>query len=46
MAQKVDEAANLIFMQLIEQEPEIYDKCHQDYDRWNKINLAWGKNFS
>jgi hypothetical protein len=29
MAQKVDEAANFIFVQLIEQVPGIYDKCHQ-----------------
>jgi hypothetical protein len=31
MARKVDEAANFIFVQLIEQEPGIYDKRHPDY---------------
>jgi hypothetical protein len=28
MARKVDEAANYVFVQLIEQEPDIYGKCH------------------
>jgi hypothetical protein len=28
MVQKVDEAANFVFVQLIEQEPGICDKCH------------------
>jgi hypothetical protein len=32
MAQKVEEAAIFVFVQLIEQEPGIYDKCHPDYD--------------
>jgi hypothetical protein len=36
MAQKVDEAANFGFMQLIEQEPAMYDKCHPGYARWTK----------
>jgi hypothetical protein len=31
MAQKVDEAANLVFVQFAEQEPAIYDECHPDY---------------
>jgi hypothetical protein len=39
MARKVDEAADLVFVQLIEQEPGIYDKCHADYDRQNKRDL-------
>jgi hypothetical protein len=41
MARKVDEAAKFVFMQLIEQEPGIYDKCHADYARQNKTDLAW-----
>jgi hypothetical protein len=28
-------------VQLIEQEPGIYDKHHPDYDRQYKIDLAW-----
>jgi hypothetical protein len=40
MARKVDEAANFVFVQLIEQEPGIYDKRHPDYARWDKIDLA------
>jgi hypothetical protein len=35
MAQKVDEAANFVLGQLIEQEPGIYD------NRQDKIDLAW-----
>jgi hypothetical protein len=38
MARKVDEAANFVFMLLIEQEPRIYDP---DYARQDKIDLAW-----
>jgi hypothetical protein len=30
MARKVDEGANFVFMQLIEQKPGIYDKRHPD----------------
>jgi hypothetical protein len=41
MAQKVEEAANFVFVQLIEQKPGIYDICHADYARQDKINLAW-----
>jgi hypothetical protein len=41
IAQKVDEAANLVFVQLIEQEPGTYDKRHPDYAMQNKIDLAW-----
>jgi hypothetical protein len=41
MAQKVDEAANFVFVQLIEQEPGIYDKCHTDCAKQDKINLSW-----
>jgi hypothetical protein len=40
MARKVDEAANFVFVQLIEQEPGIYDKRHPDYARQDKIDLA------
>jgi hypothetical protein len=41
MAWKVDEAANFVFVQLIEQEPGTYDKCHVDYARQDTIDLAW-----
>jgi hypothetical protein len=41
MARKVDEAADFVFVQLIEQEPGIYDKCHPDYTRLDKIDLGW-----
>jgi hypothetical protein len=34
MAQKVDEAANFVFVQLTEQEPGIYGKCHMDKLDW------------
>jgi hypothetical protein len=37
----VDEAANYVFVQLIEQRPGIHDKCHADCARRNKIYLAW-----
>jgi hypothetical protein len=40
MAQKVEEAANFVSVQLIEQKPGIYDKSHADYARRDKINLA------
>jgi hypothetical protein len=43
---KVDEAANFVFLHLIEQESGIYDKRHSDYARQNKIDLAWGEKFS
>jgi hypothetical protein len=43
MARKVDEAANFVFVQLIEQEPGIYDKHHPDYARQDRIDLAWEK---
>jgi hypothetical protein len=43
MARKVDEAANLVFRQFIEQEPALYDKCHADYSRQDKIDLALGR---
>jgi hypothetical protein len=41
MARKVHEAGNFVFVQLIEQEPGIHDKCHADYARQDKIDLAW-----
>jgi hypothetical protein len=40
MARKVDEAAN-IFVQFIEQEPGIYDKCHAGSTKWTLL----GKEF-
>jgi hypothetical protein len=33
MARKVDEAINIVFVQLTAQKPGIYDKCHVDYAR-------------
>jgi hypothetical protein len=36
-----DEATNFVFVQLIEQEPGIYDKRHSDSVRQDKIDLAW-----
>jgi hypothetical protein len=41
MARKVDEAANFVPAQLIAQEPGIYDKCHADCARQDKMDLAW-----
>jgi hypothetical protein len=41
MARKGDKAANLVFVQLIEQEPGIYDKYHPNYARRDKTDLAW-----
>jgi hypothetical protein len=41
MTRKVDEAANFVFLQLIEEERGIYDKRHPDYARQDQINLAW-----
>jgi hypothetical protein len=41
MAQKVDEATNFVSVQLTEQEPGIYDKCHPDCARQDKMDLAW-----
>jgi hypothetical protein len=43
MARKVDEAANFVFVELIEQEPSKYEKRHPDNDRQDKIE---GMNFS
>jgi hypothetical protein len=43
MARKFDEAADFVSVQLTEQEPGIYDKCHPDYARWDRIDLAWKK---
>jgi hypothetical protein len=40
MARKVDEGTNFVFVQLIEQEPGIYDKRHPDHARQNKLYLA------
>jgi hypothetical protein len=45
MARKVVEAANVVFMQLLEQEPSICEKCHPDYARQDKIALAWERIF-
>jgi hypothetical protein len=36
MTQKVDKAANFVFLQLTEQEPGTYDKRHPDYARHKK----------
>jgi hypothetical protein len=45
MVRKFDEAAKFVFVQLIEQEPGIYDKCHADYSRRDKTDLAWERIF-
>jgi hypothetical protein len=36
-----EEGPNFVFVQLIEQEPGIYDKRHPGYARQDKIHLAW-----
>ncbi|PNF36258.1 hypothetical protein B7P43_G08473 [Cryptotermes secundus] len=41
MARKADKVDNFVFVQLIEQEPGIYDKCHPNYGRRDKVDLAW-----
>jgi hypothetical protein len=41
VARKVDEAANFVFVQLIEQELGIYDKLQPEYARRGKIDLSW-----
>jgi hypothetical protein len=46
VARKVDEAVNFVFVQLIEQEPGIYEKRHPDYARRDKIrDLTWERIF-
>jgi hypothetical protein len=40
IAQKVDEAANFVFVQLIGQEQGVYVKCHTGYVGQDKIDLA------
>jgi hypothetical protein len=45
MARKVDEGANIVFVQLIEHEIGTYDKRHPDYARQDKTDLTW-ENFS
>jgi hypothetical protein len=37
----VDEAANYVIVQLIEQESDIHVKWHVGYARRDKIDLAW-----
>jgi hypothetical protein len=41
MARNIDEADNFVFVQLTEQEPGMYDRCHADYVRKDTIDLAW-----
>jgi hypothetical protein len=41
IAWKVEEAANFVFIQLIEQEPAIHDKHHADYAMQDNIDLTW-----
>jgi hypothetical protein len=41
MARKIEEAANFAFVQLINQEPGIYHKCHADCAKQDKIDLVW-----
>jgi hypothetical protein len=38
MARKDDEAANFALVQLIEQEPGMYDKRHPDYARRDRVD--------
>jgi hypothetical protein len=45
-AQKVDKAANFVFLRLTEQEPGRYDKCHADCAKQDKTDLVWEKNLS
>jgi hypothetical protein len=45
MAWKADETSDFVFVQLIKQEPSMYDKSHPDYARWDKVDLAWEKIF-
>jgi predicted nucleic acid-binding protein len=40
MTRKVDEASNFVFVQLIDQEPGIDDKCQAVYARKDKTILA------
>jgi hypothetical protein len=40
MAQRVDEADNFVFVQLIEEKRGIYDKRHPDYAMQDRIDLA------
>jgi hypothetical protein len=46
MAWTVDEAANFVVVQLIEQEPGVYEKCLSDYARLDRADLAWEIGFS
>jgi hypothetical protein len=46
IVRKVDEAANFVFVQLLEQDPDIHDKRHPGHARQDKIYLAWGQNVS
>jgi hypothetical protein len=45
MVREIDEGANFVFVQLIEQEPGLYDKRHPNYARRDKIDLAWERIF-
>jgi hypothetical protein len=45
MARKIDEAADFVSVQLIEQEPGIYNKHHADYARRDKLDLVWDRIF-
>jgi hypothetical protein len=40
MTPKVNKTPDFVFMQLIEHEPGIYDKCHPDYAGQDKIDLG------
>jgi hypothetical protein len=41
VTREVDEAANFVFVQLIEQEPGMYDIRHLDYASGKETDLAW-----
>ena len=41
MAQKVHEATNFAFVHFTDPETGLYEKCHPDYTRRDKVDLAW-----
>jgi len=45
-AQEFDEATHFAFVQFTEQEQGLYDHSHPDYAQKDKLDLAWGKNFT
>lgn len=41
MAWEVDEAINFVFVLLIEQASDLYDKSLRDHAKRNNMDLAW-----